>query len=157
MSTWINEDGLTVRFDKDRLNQKKQSGAYNFGGPTETIEIFVNLADLTATNAVIEEGVRLPTGYLLESAELAVDEVGAGGSAIDIGIVAADRTTEVDYNGVIAAAATSAVNAVGKQTVATGALVGTVLNSKAAYVTGKVAGTLFTAGKARVRLVVRKI
>jgi hypothetical protein len=85
MGTWYNDDGLFIRYDQDKINNKKQSGSYNFGGPTETVEVFVNLADLTTTDAVIDEGVRLPTDYLLESAELVVDEVGAGGSAIDIG------------------------------------------------------------------------
>lgn len=157
MGTWLNSDGLYIRYNKDRINDKPQDGVYNFGGPTETIEVVIDLADLTTTDAVVSEGVRFPSGVLIESVSVTTDIAGADGSAIDIGLIRADRSTEHDYNGFVAAAATTTVNAVNKTTAGTGALVGTVLAStaKGAYMTASVASTLFTAGRIRVRVVVR--
>lgn len=151
---WHNNDGLTVRFNQEKLNDKGQSGMYNFGGADSTIDVTIDLTDLSTSDAIVEEGIRLPAGLLIKSAAIITDEVKAGGSAIDVGLVQDDRSTEVDYNGFVTA---KVVGAVGAEVAGGGALIGTVVTTGSTYVTAKAASTLFTAGKVRLQLVVRKL
>lgn len=151
---WHNNDGLVIRFNQEKLNEKGQSGSYNFGGPDETIDVTVDLTDITASDSIVEEGIRIPSGMLVKSVSIITDEVKAGGSAIDIGLINEDRSTEVDYNGLVTA---KVVGAVGAEVAGGGALIGTVLTDKATFVTAKASGALFTAGKIRVQIVVRKL
>ncbi len=84
--------------------------------------------------------------------------VGATGTAIDVGLIKTDRTTEIDYDGLLAAAPLGIMDLAGERTIftaattvpasatGTGALIGTTLTYTGHISASRTDSTAFTAG-----------
>lgn len=90
----------------------------------------------------------IPANSYIASATLRVIDAFAGGTSYDIGLSESDGTV-IDADGIDAAVATAAINAVGETVACDGALVGNTagIGAAAGQVTVAATGT-FTAGKA---------
>ena len=163
---WLNDDGLLQRYGTDRARAVR-TGEYSvLTGGQHCVETTINLVTLSALstfgsdiNVILDDSVTIPNGALIERVELTVSEVTAGSSAtLDLGLVDQDRSTEIDFDGLIVAGTTTwhtaaigtVVNYVQGST-EHGALVGTVLTNTG-LLTAQVDGAAFTDGIIKVRI-----
>lgn len=167
VQSWNNADNLYLKYGPDKATAKK-AGEYRKFGDLHEWKVTINLADLTQTETIIDDTVVIPKGYRIQEVELLTETAGATGTAIDVGLArrvtaGATTLTEVDYDGLIAAAPIANHNADGERTVftavttvpasatGTGALIGTTLSSTGNMVSASCTdATLYTAGKVHV-------
>ncbi len=156
-NTWLNNDGLYRKFGTAQATAKR-GGEYEFDGPMHVVEFKLNLADLTETETILDDTVMLPKGALIQFVQVVPTTVAATGTAIDIGLIKADRTTQYDYDGILAAYPTASMDAVGETNTLSagvgtynGAVLGVAL-TETVYVSGsRTTATAFT-GVIRIRL-----
>lgn len=163
---WLNADGLLVKFNLD-LARPARAAEYNtlYGGRHVT-EVIVDLVDLSAKSTfgsdidvILDDGVTIPNGALIEKVILTVLEVSAGASAtLDFGLYDQDRTTAIDADGLIVAGTTgwhtSAIGTIVEYTQGStehGALVGTQLTNTG-LLTAQVDGAAYTAGVVKLQV-----
>lgn len=164
MSTWTNDDGLHIKFGTSEGVSTHSAGEYNTLGPNRMVEVEIDLTELTQTEAILNDVVVLPAGAFIERVETIAEVAGATGTAIDVGLIRLDRSTELDYNGLLAASPIANFNADGEYAcfkvgateptglTGTGALIGTTL-SNAGYISASMTdATAFTAGRVKVRV-----
>lgn len=165
---YINSDGLLVKFGVEG-GQTSRGGEINVEGADHITEIAIKGTDIpslanvvaaTSTNTTLPlmHGVELPLGARIQKIEIQVETAfTSGGSAtLDFGLVREDRTTELDYNGLIAAQTVASLSAGAFITLTTGsgtagALMGTVLANRGVF-TVNYNTAAFTAGKAVIRV-----
>lgn len=167
MGTWMNNDGLYVKYGTDEKESAHRGGEYlTYNSGEQIIEIVVDLAELTATETILNDTVFVPANAHITWVETVAVVAGATGTAIDVGLIARDRSTEIDYDGLLAASPIANYNAVGEtlrfyethtvpaSATGTGALVGQELTtSGGGYVSAsRTDATAFTAGKLRIRI-----
>lgn len=105
---WTNSDGLYWRYGVNEGTAQITGDLKTFGA-RRVCEVTIDLDSLPAhdaTNAVQiqSDTVTIPAGALIEEIELIAMEETAGTNAnLDIGLVDQDRSTEIDFNGLIAA------------------------------------------------------
>lgn len=156
---WYNSDGLVVRFGTDEVTTAV-AGEYETDGPQRLFEITVaNMAVVPVNGAIYTYGGRLPAGARIEKVELitttAVTSSGSG--VFNVGLIRSDTTTELDYDGLIAALPVASFNAAGETTVLTagstyaGALIGTSLAYNG-YISIDYTTADFTAGACKIRV-----
>lgn len=148
---WINDDGLKVRFDAERIT-RVEGGEYNFGTPLRTIEVEVLGTAIGTTATLIADGVIIPRNSRIESVEVVAETALDALTAFDIGLQRLDYTTELDYDGLVDGALLATVDADGEKTVynlgstAAGTLIGettlypgrlTILRTGSAATVGK--------------------
>lgn len=164
----INADGLLVKYGTEG-GQTSRGGEINVEGADHITEFAIKGTDIptlgnvvasTSTNTTLPlmHGIELPLGARIQKVEIQVETAfTSGGSAtLDIGLVRADRSTELDYNGIVAAQTVASLSAGAFITLTTGsgtagALMGTVLANKG-VLTVNYNTAAFTAGKAVVRV-----
>jgi hypothetical protein len=155
---WYNSDGLYIKFGTEEGVEGK-AGEYVTTGPQRMVEVDITLTGLGTSAAIQDDHVVLPAGAFIEKVEL-INKVAAtsGGSAVlNVGLQRTDRSTELDYDGFIAAGALSTYNAAGESVAYTegstghGALIGTVL-AHDGYITADYDTDSFTAGSVSVRI-----
>lgn len=135
-------------------------GEYVTTGGLREIEFKLDLTKLTATPTVVFglDNVFMPAGMTIEQIEIIVETAGATGVSIDIGLTRTDRTTEIDWNGFIAAEVLATLTPAGKKIVynvgtsKAGALLGASVGVNPGYITANSTSTLFTAGLLTVRI-----
>jgi hypothetical protein len=159
MGSWMNDDGLYVKFGTDEAAVTK-AGEVPTAGSERWIEVDVTLTDLsTSAETILSDTLIVPKNARIEEIQVVPTTAAtSGGSAtLDIGLIRTDRETELDYDGFVAAAALSTFNAVGERltlvagSTAAGALIGTSLANPGLLTAG--AGTaVFTAGVVKVRV-----
>lgn len=156
---WSNSDGLYIKFGTEE-GTAGRAGEYSTLGPQRFVELFIpDMTKLGLTAAIQEDNVVLPKGARIEKIEIITQTaVTSGGAAVlNIGLIRTDRSTELDYDGLVAAAALATFNAAGETvtftngTTAAGALVGTTLANNG-YLTADYDTAAFTAGAIRVRV-----
>lgn len=161
--TWLNDDGLFVKFGTEEATVSK-GGTYNVLGPLQVSELKADYDDFGSSAAIPESsngsyGVGIPSGVRIEKVEVIAETAcTSGGSAtIDIGLIRYDRSTELDYNGLVAALPLASINADGEKTELTvgstyvGALVGTT-TAYAGLLTVNYGTAALTAGKVALRV-----
>lgn len=156
MGTWINNDGLKIRYGADAA-KAGTGGEYSMPGSTHVVELVVEGTKLNAfgTATMLSDTVTIPNGVLLESVEFRVVEpFTSGGSAtLTLGLYDTDFSTAYDANGIDATIALTAIDAVNDTIACDGALVGTVLANNTPSVVSATAGTAnFTGGKGLLRI-----
>src|SRR5262245_22642559 len=117
MGIWDNTDGLRVKFGVDEA-ALAQSGETPTAGIKREIEVRIDLTKLSTTTQFVPDGqVPLAKNARIEEVEVEVEQAAtSGGSAtVDIGLVRTDRVTELDFDGLVAAAAVATINAAGKR------------------------------------------
>lgn len=156
--SWYNSDGLLVKFGTEEGAVGK-AGEYVTTGPLRMVEVTFALTGLGTAAAILDDHVVIPAGALIEKVTL-VNKVLAtsGGSAtLNVGFIRSDRTTENDYDGLIAAGALATFNTKGETvdytvgSTAAGALLGTALTYDS-YITADYDTAAFTAGTVSVRI-----
>lgn len=171
MTIWVNDDGLAVKFDRDKA--AKPAGGAISKSDKHLIEFEVGYAQaLTATPTILDPdagtyGVMVPEGLRIEAieiiAETAFTSSGTiGSSTLLIGLKKwSDRTTELDHDGLTTASFVGGrLDAAGERTyveigsTGVGALVGTTIAENGIIVVSNSAHAThpYTAGKALVRI-----
>lgn len=150
--TWYDNTGLYQKFGLDKVTVTK-GGEYRTNGRLREIEFKIDLTTLTETETPLSDSVFMPKGVRIQEVEIVANTAAATGTAIDLGLIKTDRSTEIDYNGLLAAFPTASMNAAGEKNIISdnttydGALVGTT-TAYPGYVTcSRTDSTAFTAGE----------
>lgn len=157
-NTWLNNDKLYLKFGTAKTTPQK-AGEYHLDGPEHLIEVKLTLSELTQTETIQSDTVFFPKNARISRVEVVTHTAAATGTAIDVGLIqSADRTTEIDYNGILAAFPTASMNADGETNELTagvtyaGALVGAT-NSTVGHISASMTdSTSFTAGVIYLRI-----
>lgn len=156
---WMNADGLYLEFGTTKPTVDV-AGEYKTYGDMREINIRLDLTTLTSTPAIISQNLKFPTGMRIAQINVISDTAAVGsGATIDLGLQAEDRTTEIDYNGLLAAVALTSFDTVGETVSYTagvsgaGALVGTSTTS-VGYLTANYNTAAITAGTLDIRIFV---
>jgi hypothetical protein len=165
MGTWKNSDNLFVKLGTSEAasldTTKGAAGEYLVYGDKRVTEVILDLTDLnTSTDIIINDVAIFPKNARIEEVELVTQTAATSGGAatLDVGFIQnADRTTDIDQNGLIAAAALATFNAAGERlnlivgSTGAGALIGTT-TTLPALLTAKAGTATFTAGVVRIRV-----
>lgn len=153
-STWLNSDGLGVRFGLDEAKLGPVAG-YRTDGPQRFIEVVIDNA--TAFNAtddyILDDKVSLPEGALIE--EVKVGDVStafasSGGGTISVGTIDKDQASNLAATSLLNAA-TVAELVTGNTAAGDGSLVKTVL-TKSVFLTLSVDTAVFQGGRGTIRI-----
>lgn len=122
------------------------------------IDLKIDLTKLTSSPVILENNTFLGKVRFHEVVVIAETAATSSGSAtLDIGLQNTDRTTELDYNGLVAAQAKTTLTPAGTQTVSNvgstyaGALLGTT-TTQIGYLTANYNTAAFTAGVVQVKI-----
>lgn len=133
-------------------------GEPRMSGDVREIVFDLDLTTLTQTETVIMDTTIFPSGVRVKEVEVLTETAAATGTAIDLGLIDRDRTTEIDYNGFLAAFVTASMNAEGETTTlrvgssTVGALVGDVVTSDGYITASMTDATAFTAGALKITI-----
>ncbi len=166
MGSWLNSDGLYIEYGPDEVTVVDGGELKAFGSLHE-VEVEIPLASLsTSTQLILSDTITIPNGARIEKVVLAVEVAAtSGGSAtLDIGLVDQDRSTELDFNGLVAALALAEMSDLGAVITfvngadstpagesGDGALVGTTLTNTG-LITANAGTAVFTAGRLKCRI-----
>lgn len=111
---WLNNDGLLVALRAKDLAVPVKAGAFSFptDGDKAVVKVTLDLASLptaaSGNELIIDDGVTIPAGAFIHKVEVVVIEEPTEASGtdanLDLGLVDQDRSTEIDFNGLLAAA-----------------------------------------------------
>lgn len=180
MATWMNSDGLFIRYGTDESDQPRGAHMLDPGNNGHVLEFNVNYTDAaSATPAILGSasattdgniGVQLPKGAVINAVEFVVTTAFTssgtiGSSTLVIGTKKqSDRSTEADHDGITTSSfVASVLDAVGERTYMTKATTGagaffdaaTADNGVIVVANSAHASHPFTAGVVRVRVYYR--
>lgn len=154
---WTDGDGLIRKFGVTKTTANT-AGEFRTYGQMREVQVKITAADLTQSEVIQSYQTFMPAGARIAEVEVLTHTACATGTAIDIGLVRTDGTTEIDFDGIVAAIPTSQINSAGERTIftaittvpatqtGTGALIGTTL-ANVGYITASMTdATSFTAG-----------
>ena len=159
---WSNADGLYIRFGTEEA-EAGAGGEYRTDGPHRMIEVDIpalSAIGAVATPTILDDMVVVPKNAFIEKVEVLVEtaaDSAADNATLNIGLVRTDRTTELDYDGLITAGAQTTIDANGdiveyiQGSTAHGALIGTALAYNG-YLTAGYGTAAYTAGAIKVRV-----
>ena len=148
---WQNGDGLRLKYGSERA-VPTIGGEYRTYGRLHEVEFKIDLTALTEAENVLSDVTVIPSGVIIQEVEINARTAAATGVAIDLGLIKLDRTTEVDYDGMLAAFPTASMNAAGEKVIISdnttydGALVGAATAYPAFVTCSRTTATAFTAG-----------
>lgn len=164
--TWLNADGLYVKFNGS-AGTATTAGQYAAEGDRSITELEIDLSKLTSTaGTVLFDNVIIPKDAWIEKilVRVAVPATSSGDvdtGTFDLGLVRFDRTTEIDYDGLIQQMVEDDLDTLNTEQALTintagkgGDLMGTQL-ANSGYICGNFNTTAFTAGKVRVLIYFR--
>lgn len=161
MGTWLNNDGLFIKFGSD---EGKVGTAYGFAGEYNVLNdgmhaVEVTLTPMTAlttTGTIVSDSVTIPNGARIHEVIVIAETACTGATAtLDVGLIDQDRSTAFDDDGLVAALAVASIDAAGETNVlrvgstSAGALIGTTLTNTGLIVASYNTAA-FTAGKVKV-------
>lgn len=157
--SWVDNTGLLNKYGTEQT-VTSTGGEYVTTGELREIEVKIDLTALTEDETVVNDNIFFPVGMKIEEVEIYVDTAAATGTGIDIGLVkSSDRTTEIDFDGIVAASLTATLTAGAKLklikgSTSVGALItnGTATTSVGQITCSRTSSTAFTAGVIRVRI-----
>lgn len=158
MGTWMNSDGLYIKFGVDEATDGV-GGEYRTNGPQRLAEVKLTLTSAGLSPAIVDDNVWLPKGARIEKVEVVTETAATSGglATLNVGLQRNDRSTELDYDGLVAALALASIDTAGETNVLTkgstgaGALLGTSL-ANPGYLTFDYDTAAFTAGVVKVRI-----
>lgn len=157
VQSWTNSDGLYIKYGPDKATAKK-GGEFVPTTNLRTVEFKIDLTALTESETPLDDTIFLPAGARIQEVEIVTHTAATNGAAIDLGLIKTDRSTEIDYDGLLAAAPTANMNAAGEKNIYSdnttydGALIGTTL-AYTGYVTcSRTTATAFGAGVIYVKI-----
>lgn len=156
--TWYNSDGLELEFGTTK-SAIDPAGEYKTYGDFREINIRIpDLTTITASPAIISNNLKFPIGMRIARIDIISDVAATGaGAVLNLGLIGEDRSTQIDYDGLIAAIPLANIDAVGETTSLTvgstyaGALLGTSTTS-VGYLTADYDTAAFTAGAVDIRI-----
>lgn len=165
MAVFKNADNLAVKYGRDEAasqdTTKGAAGETRMSGDRRETIVYVDLVDLnTSTSIIINDVAIFPANARIEEVEVeVVTAATSGGSAtLDVGLIKnSDRSTAIDADGIVKAAALATIDAAGKRlnlivgSTAAGDQIGTT-NAYPGLFTAKAGTAVFTAGLLRVRV-----
>lgn len=143
--------GLYQEFGTEQTVTHK-GGEYVTTGAMREIEFKIDLTTLTEAETILDRNVYMPAGVRIAEIKIVTHTAAATGVAIDFGLIKTDGTTEIDYDGLLAAFPTANMNAAGETNIITdnttydGALVGTNTAFVGHFTCSRTTATAFTAG-----------
>lgn len=154
MGTWVNDDGLVVKFNRDEATHAVV-GEVSVTGDFREIVVLVDYSKLEAagTTTILSDTVRIPDGVWLDSAQFVVETAfdSAGEAAeLTFGTIRMDRSTAHDADGIDVAIAEASIDAAGDTIDCDGQLINTTLsvtNDEPVLLTALVGTEAFTAGR----------
>ena len=155
MGTWINDDGLVVRFGIEEAVQRN-IGAYQSHGPRRFVEVIAQAGELPLaadSSTILNDQFAIPEGAYIEDVEIVTTTTFVGADAtFDLGVINQDRSTGGDPDGFVEAATLAELNAGGTNVAGwVGDLVGTTLDA-AKLLVWNVSTANLTAGAATIRI-----
>src|SRR5688500_12328736 len=96
-----------------------KGGEYRNNGHFREIEVEIDLTTLTEAETVLDDNIFIPAGMRISEIKVVTHTAAATGTAIDLGLVRTDRTTEIDFNGLLTAFVTATMNAAGETNIIT--------------------------------------
>lgn len=155
--SWLNEDGLFLKYGTEKAAHDP-AGEYRLDGPLHMIELKVDLTTLGTAASVLSDVIFFPKNARIEEVEIVVDTAATGtGAVLNVGLQQTDRSTEIDYDGFVAALALTALDTAGEKTVlrvgstGAGALIGAT-NATVGYITADYDTAAYTAGVIYIRI-----
>lgn len=152
VQAWLDNGGLYQKYGVDQTTSGT-GGEYRNNSHEREIEFTINLANLTEAETVLDDNVFMPAGMRISEVKVRTVTAAATGVSIDLGLVRTDRTTEIDYNGLLTAFLTASMDAANETTTMTipatnlgGALVGTTTANVGHFTCSRTTATAFTAG-----------
>lgn len=155
--SYMDNAGLYRKYGTEKTGANI-AGEYVTTGAMREIELKIDLTDLTESETIQSDVQFFPTGARVQEVEVITQTAAATGTAIDLGLIRADRSTQIDYDGFLVAFPTAQMNSAGERTIftaittvpatqtGTGALIGTT-TSNVGYITcSRTDSTAFTAG-----------
>lgn len=164
MGTWLNSDGLYIKYDRNAAEMGK-AHEFRHDGPYHVMELVLDdLTELADTSAIIDDNAFIPKNARIERVDVVTETaVTSGGSAVlNVGLIRTNRSTALDADGLVAALAIASFNAAGETVNLTagvtsaGALIGTTL-ANAGLLVADYDTAAFTAGAVIVRVFYRFI
>lgn len=161
MATWLNNDGLYIRYGTDE-GVSTTAGTYPsmVAGQHVTEVKIPAMTALTTTDTILANSTIIPAGAIISKVEVIAETAcTSGGAAIlDVGLVRLDRTTEYDYDGLVAALALTSIDADGdvvsliQGSTSHGALVGTKLAYAGLVTASEGDANAYTAGEVLIKI-----
>lgn len=158
---FLHADGVYQKYGTEKATANIGGEYRNYGDERE-VEFTVTLSGLTETETPLSDQVFIPSGARIAGVEVLTTTAAATGTAIDVGLIREDRSTEIDYNGLLDAFTTAKMDAAGERNVyqtsgdVAGASAGPLLGtstSQVGYVTcSRTTATAFTAGVIRLKI-----
>lgn len=156
VQAWLDNAGLYQKYGVDQTTSGT-GGEYRNNGKERQIEFSLNLVTLTEAETIVDDNIFFPSGVKITQVEILVETAAATGVAIDVGLVRTDRTTEIDFNGILAAFVTATMTVGNKVTLVkggtqAGALVGSgVATTNVGQITAsRTTATAFTTGLVKI-------
>lgn len=160
-NSYLDKDGLLRQYGTAKA-VPEIAGEYRTTGDERVIEFELDLTTLTSSPVIISNTLRFPSANMfIKDVEVMarVAATSSGSGTIDIGLQKADRTTELDYNGLVAAMPKGNVDSVGEINTFTsttgtygGALLGTTLTDVGSYLTANYNTAAYQTGIVRVKV-----
>lgn len=159
VNSWFNSDNLYIKFGPDSATATT-AGEYKNYGPLSVIEVKLDLTTLTATagGTIVADTTFFPKNARIEEIVVEVETAATGATAtLDIGLKDTDRSTQIDYDGFVAAMTVATITPAGKKVTLTagssfaGALIGTT-NATVGYIVANYNTAAFTAGVIKLRI-----
>lgn len=160
---WMNNDGLYLKYGTERT-VPNVAGDYRTVGALREIEIKLNatmMKALTTANTIVSDVTELPAGVVVEEVEVVATTVATTGSsaALNLGTIRKDRTTVIDADGLLEAAAVTTIDAAGEKTVYRAPVSGTgvgdqigVATTYPCYIIASTSTGTFTDGAVTIRI-----
>lgn len=163
---WLDNAGLYQKFGTEQT-VTAAGGEYKTYGELREIEFKITLSAVpTGTGTIIPgtDNIFMPAGVMVEEVQTIADTAATGATAtLNLGLIRTDRTTEIDFNGLLAAAPLANMDVTGERFTYTagvagaGALVGAAtVGSNPGYFCADWDTAAFTAGVITVRIKYRK-
>lgn len=156
---YLTPDGLYRKYGTEQATVQK-GGEYRFDGPEHMIEIKLDLTTLNQNEVIQSDTIYFPKGARISKVDVVTHTLAATGVAIDVGFIRSnDRTTEIDYDGLLAAFPLASMDTAGETTRLTkgssfaGAMIGTTTATYVGLISASATtSTAFTAGVVYIRI-----
>jgi len=106
---WNNSDHLLVLFGTDQARASRGGEYSRLADGQECVSVIIDLAALptaaSGNEQIVADNVFIPNGAFITKVRVTVLEepVTSGSPNLDLGLVDQDRSTEIDFNGLLAA------------------------------------------------------
>jgi len=157
MGNWLNNDGLYIQYGPEKA-VPNTGGEYTTTGALRQIKFKIDLTTLTELETPLSDTVFFPK-MRVHSIDVMTHTPAATGVAIDLGLVQTNRSTQIDFDGFLAAFPTAQMDGVGEHitlsltasnipaaAIGQGALLGTTTTLPGYVTCSRTTPTAFTAG-----------